>query len=398
MAQPIVMTVTTPAQPRQAVLVTGTGFGFVDGAFFVDPVTAGNTIAASYVQVADGQHCLVTVPPNIVTNTDYVVELLTVHNEVSTNAAGLIHIDPIGSSPLPPAPTPTPDPFPLPAPGVSLGTDRLRKRIRLELGDPTQPFQSTVVGDGATARYDLPARHLATTGLTVRRIPAADQETSVTLVAGTDYIVNTFEGIITLTAALADGDVLVVSGDHYRFFDDDTLDIFVETALAQVGHNRTITTVSVNQYGYRQYLETPLTANLLPEVEIMPVAILAKIEALWVLATNASYDIDISEDGASIPRSERYRQIMGQIQAETARWNELAEQLNIGLGRIEMQTLRRVSRLNNRLVPVYVEKEYDDMSLPIRVLPGIDHGEGEGSEFIDPNYVSGGSPGGGFGP
>ena len=38
----------------------------------------------------------------------------------------------------------------------------------------------------------------------------------------------------------------------------------------------------------------------------------------------------------------------------------------------EMSTLRRVSRLNNRLVPVFEDREYDDYQLPIRLLPPID--------------------------
>lgn len=397
MSQPIVLTVPPTAAPRQQILVTGTNFGYVDGAFFVDPGGV-YTIASSYVQVSDGENCEVTVPPNIETGISYIVELVTLNDEVSSNGAGLIAITTIGATPTPPAPTPTPNPLPLPLPGASLGIDRLRQRVRLELGDLPKSFQATVVGDGATTRYDLPVRHLDPTTLVVIKIPASDPDTHINLAAGTDYVLDSFDGAVTLTAPLAVGDVLVLTGTRFRFFDNPTLDIFIETALAQVGHNRTISTTTINAYGYRTYLHTPITADTLPEVEILPVAILAKIEALWVLATDASYDIDISEDGASIPRSERYRQLMGQIQAETARWNEYAEQLNIGLGRIEMQTLRRVSRLNNRLIPIYAEKEYDDVSLPVRVLPMIDHGTDEDTEFIDPYYVNSGGVGGGFGP
>ena len=42
--------------------------------------------------------------------------------------------------------------------------------------------------------------------------------------------------------------------------------------------------------------------------------------------------------------------------------------LNIGLHRIETFTLRRISRLTNRYVPIYRPQEVDDGSIPQRVL------------------------------
>lgn len=398
MVQPVVTAVTpNPAEPRQQLLVTGTHFGFVSDGFL--QATGGEYFRAAFTQVFDSEHALLTVPPDITVDADYTVVLVTIEDEASISEADPLHVQPLSGTIPPQAPLPTPDPFPLPAPGESVGLDRLRERVRLELSDPRTPFQVQSTGDGVTTRFDLPVRHVELSSLVVTQIPAGGTGTDVVLLnSPDDYLADAFKGEIILTAPLEDGARLFATGNRFRFFDNDTLDIFIETAFAQIGHGRYDTTASINQFGYRTYSTYPITYDTLPEVEILPTAILAKIEALWVLATDASYDIDISADGASIPRGERYRQLMGQIQAETARFNDIAEKLNIGLGRIEMSNLRRISRQTGRLVPLYVAKEYDDHSLPVRVLPGIDHGAGEGEEFIDPYYQGGANYGGGFGP
>ena len=397
--QPVVLTVApTPAEPRQAVLVTGDHFGQVSDAFLVDVTGAGvNTIRASYVQVADGQHVMVTVPPNIVTDNDYYIELVTINDEVS-NEQVIFTVQPL-SGVIPPAPpTPTPDPLPLPVEGESVGLDRIRERSRLEIADHPRAFHTEQVGDGVKAYFDMPARHLAPDSIEVRVLGPGESPSTITTLTDADYSLDVFEGAVILPAPLEAGATLYVTGTRYRFFDNETLDTFIATAMSQIMRGRLITTTNLTQWGYRSYVTYPYTYDTLPEVEILPLAILVKIQALWVLATDAAYEIDIQEDGASIPRTERYRQLMSQIAAETARFEEMARQLNIGLGRIEMSNLRRISRTTGRLVPLYVAKEYDDHSLPVRVLPGVDHGVGEGQEFIDPYYAGGANYGGGFGP
>lgn len=398
--QPVLISVApVPAEPRQALLVIGTGFGQVSDAFFVDVTDLGlHTIRASYVQVADGEHAIVTVPPNIVTGNDYYIELVTINDEVSAEQV-VFTVQPISGVLPAPAPLPTPDPFPLPAPGTSTGLDRLRSETRLELADRPRTFQSTVVSDGVTTFYDLPTRHIEATSLLVVSIePGGSPDTATPLAAGTDFMLNAFEGQITLTHPLVEGTTVYVTGTSYRFFDNDTLDLFIHRAFVQITHGRRQTTATISQFGYRQYTDYEIAYDTLPEVEIAPTAILAQIQGLWVLATDSAYEIDIQEDGASIPRTERYRQLMGHIAAELARFNEMAAMLNIGLNRIEMASLRRISRTTGRLVPLYLEKEYDDHRLPTRELPGVDHGVGEGEEFVDPYYQAGADYGGGFGP
>lgn len=396
MAPPVIDTVQTPVEPREAFLVTGSNFGFVNGTWFVD--AQNNAIPATYFQLIDSQRCIVTVPPDITTNADYTIEFATLEDEVSVNNAGLVHVDPLSGNVTPVQPLPTPNPFPLPAPGVNPTLDRVRARARLELSDRPQPFSASVRGDGTTMMFDLPVRHVNSEGLIVARYSGGDfTQPAEMLATTTDYVLDDFMGTLTLNTPLADGDVLVVRGIRYRFFNDVDLDQFIETAFVQITHGRKKTTTNISQFGYRQYTEFDFTYGTIPEVEIYPTALLAAIQAKWVLVSDSAYDIDIGGD-TNIPRSERYRQLMGQISADTARFDEMARYLNIGIKRIEVTTLRRVSKMTGRLIPVYVDKEYDDHNLPIRVLPGVDHASDEGDEFIDPYYISSGSAGGGFGP
>jgi hypothetical protein len=96
--------------------------------------------------------------------------------------------------------------------------------------------------------------------------------------------------------------------------------------------------------------------------------ILASTLALFTLATDASFDIDISApDGVHIPRSERYRQLMDIIAQRKEQYKEMCTMLGIGMYKVEIYTLRRISRMTNKLVPVYQPQEIDDRSLPTRL-------------------------------
>ena len=109
--------------------------------------------------------------------------------------------------------------------------------------------------------------------------------------------------------------------------------------------------------------------STLPVVEEYPLLILASTMALYTLATDSSFDIDIiSPDGVSIPRSERFRQLSEIIQSRREQYRELCAMLNIGMYRTEVFTLRRISRTTNRYIPIYRPQEVDDGSLPQRVM------------------------------
>jgi hypothetical protein len=153
------------------------------------------------------------------------------------------------------------------------------------------------------------------------------------------------------------GAIYRIEGRKFRYFTDAEYMRFMQTAAAQMGHNR------VNSAG------GPWTINDLEAVEEYPLAILTTVQALWALATDASFDIDIlAPDGVNIPRSERFRQLMEMIGARQTQYDEMAAALNIGISRLETYTVRRVAKMTNRLVPVYLSREFDDWSKPKRVI------------------------------
>lgn len=225
-------------------------------------------------------------------------------------------------------------------------------RLRLEMADFTYAFQATFDGDGVTTRLDLPYDNISkATGFSVYY----QSDPNTLLLETTDWTLDERNGWLVLAAAITDGDVLVVDGHYSELFSDTDLGTFIDTGFALHSHN------------------TSLTYSTLPTVEDYLVVLVAKIEALWVMATDAAYDIDIrTVEGVSIPRSQRFAQLMALINGIQSKYDELASALNVGHGRIEMLTLRRVSRATGRYVPVYVQREVDDHNYPVRIFPPID--------------------------
>ena len=170
------------------------------------------------------------------------------------------------------------------------------------------------------------------------------------------YTIEPDVGVIHFVTAPAADSIVNVNGNVFRYFTDEDICKFVNTAVTQHTYQRT------------NGLGSQMTLALIPVVEEYPIAILATIEALWALATDASFDINIqAPDGVSIPRSDRYRQLTQTIQNRWDQYHQLCAALNIGLWRIEMGTLRRISRTTNKLIPVYMAQEIDDSRIPERV-------------------------------
>lgn len=229
--------------------------------------------------------------------------------------------------------------------------DAVRARVRLELGDQLEPFQSVATGDGQTARYELSHSPVVEDGLMVVRVPAEGTPTAIV-----DYTLDGNNGVITLTTPLAEGDRLITSGSAAKYFSDDELDTFITTAAMQHLHNR-----------------QGVTLVTLPPVEEYAVVLLTVIEALYVLLNDAAFDIDVSTpEGVGIPRSQRFRQLQEMIELRKQQYVEMCQSLNVGLNRIEVSTLRRTSRTTGRLVPVYLPQEIEDRQPPTRVFAPID--------------------------
>lgn len=222
-------------------------------------------------------------------------------------------------------------------------------RVRTELGDLQKQFKFTATGTGALKDFYLNVKPVELTGLYV-----TVNGTAIAYPAG--YSLENNIGVIHFVTAPALNAAIVVEGVSSRYFLDSDLEKFVNTAVLQHTDNRT------DQFG------TQVTIASLPPVEEYPIAILSAIEGLWALATDSAFDIDISApDGVMIPRSERYRQLSQIIAQRWDQYKQLSSALNIGLWRIEMGTLRRVSRTTNKLVPIYMPQEIDDARRPERV-------------------------------
>jgi hypothetical protein len=238
-------------------------------------------------------------------------------------------------------------------------------RVRLELADPLTPFESTVVGDGVTRRYELPSSPVSAS--TVLAFLTAATPGAVPT-ATTGFTLDVDAGVITLQTPLGVGDTLTVRGSASKYFTDDELLLFIRTAVGQHLNNR------------------GLTLATMPPVEDYLVALLATVEALYALMNDAAFDIDVSTpEGVGIPRSQRFRQLQEMVEIRKSQYTEMASALNVGLNRIEVTDLRRVSRSTGRLVPVYLSQELEDRQPPVRVFTPIDtHGV---APIVDPNAV-----------
>ena len=175
-------------------------------------------------------------------------------------------------------------------------------------------------------------------------------------------------GVITIqtNAVPINNSTIVVTGQAYRYFTDSEISYYVNVAFIEHAAHTTDSNGSrVTQ------------VSLLPPIDEYPLVLLASTMALYTLANDSAFDIDIiSPDGVSIPRSERYRQLTEMIQMRKDQYKELCSMLGVGLFRIETLTLRRISRMTNRLVPVYRPQEIDDWSIPQRVRLNLpDYGD-----------------------
>lgn len=227
----------------------------------------------------------------------------------------------------------------------------LSYRLRSELGDVSRSFAENFTGDGITTQFQLSEAPVSATSLVVK--------VNGTNVSST-VAVEEVTGRIVFPTAPVDNALILVTGTTYRYFTDDEICYYINTAFAE--HSR----------GGSDSNGSPVNMGTLPVVEEYPVIILASSLALYTLATDAAFDIDIiSPDGVTIPRSERYRQLSEMVQARKEQYREMSTMLGIGLYKIDVFSLRRISRMTNRYIPIYRPQEIDDGSLPQRVSLSI---------------------------
>lgn len=248
------------------------------------------------------------------------------------------------------------------------------KRVRLELGDQPEPFRQTYRGTGAQDEFDLPSERISTTGLKVFTTDPSTLD-STDLVLDADFTVDVENGVVHLATALPKDVLLTAEGVAFGLFTDAELATFIHEAFIQ--HTAGSGKYDVTRYrdgnGFIRYERIEKDLSNLPEEETHLVAILATIEVLWALSTDAATDIDITtSEGTHIARSQRFQQLRLQIDTLTDKYQTLSMLMGTGLYAVEVSNLRRVSRTNNRLVPLYVAREYDENHPPVRITPRRD--------------------------
>lgn len=252
-------------------------------------------------------------------------------------------------------------------------------KLRRILQDFGEVFTAQIAGDGVTTLFELPEDTIEPSSLTVALVPSAGGGTPTGLIQGVDYEVDSFNGILQLIQPPAQGVVVSASGRTYDTWTDQDLYDYVTTAfgLHTSGRNPPVLLDPIPN-------SAPPTA-VLPPVEERLVAILAAKLIREDQATAAAEDITIDTgDGTVIPRSQRYAQLVGEVDRLENQYQNLVSRLGIegGIDAIQVTNLRRVSMTTNRLVPEYVSREWDNPTYVQRILPAIDTGapsQGSGS-------------------
>jgi len=237
-------------------------------------------------------------------------------------------------------------------------TQAMIQRVRLELGDLGKSFVENIIADGVSNRFQLQYNPVNATGMTVT-VNGVDKSSSA------NSSIEETTGVLVLTATPSAGHLIVVKGTHYRYFTENEMETIVEDAAKEHASKRT------------DSLGKPITLANLPAVEEYALSLYATTMALYTLATDASFDIDISApDGVMIPRSERYRQLTEMAAVRHQQYRELCALMGIGLYAMEILTLRRISKTTNRYVPVYKPQEVDDKSFAQRAeIPTPTYGD-----------------------
>jgi hypothetical protein len=292
-------------------------------------------------------------------------------------------------------------------------------RVRLEIGDPLQTFNTNALTDGIATWYDLPKQQIdtisqvavidnaeftlytdftnasawsSTTAYTTGALvttsgseyffTAAQNSTNQapnsngtsnaywTASTASAFVLNYELGQLQLGAAPPVNCQLIVNGTCWSLFSDTELGTYVQDAVNEHCFNRTIQERFYDAYGRITYRDTPMNLANLPAIEFPLVSTLAIINTFWALANDTATDFNVqTAEGTNIDRTSQYQQIINQINLLQSRYEDYCGQLNVGMYRVEVFELRRTSYTTGRMVPVFKPQEYDDHRWPTRILP-----------------------------
>ena len=202
-------------------------------------------------------------------------------------------------------------------------------RVRIDIGDVPQNFNTSTISDGQATWFDLPQQLINTAGLVVEQIngPYINMLTNPS-----NYTLDSEHGQLSLTAPIGYQETLRVSGTCWALFTDTELSNYIWDAVAQHFYNRTMTERFKDIHGFFTYRDTPITLSNCPRIEEPLVVMLAEINAMWSMAIDASTDVDIrTAEGTDIERSQRYSQLMGMMDELTTHYMQCCGQLNVGM-------------------------------------------------------------------
>jgi hypothetical protein len=236
--------------------------------------------------------------------------------------------------------------------------EKIMEIARTYLRDYPKFFQVSFDAVGRT--YELGNPNIEQSSLWVATYPTGGNPTEITsdTSASTYYSLDDRNGIIRFNRSFSSTTKIMVEGYYYEWVLPKDLEYFA-------GH-------SIEQHTYN--LDTPL--EQLAPIVLDTIGMGTVVETLWGLLTEYSRDIDVTtSESVHIPASQRFRMVQSMLDYWTRNYQAQARALNIGVERIEIMNLRRVSRTTGYLVPVYRARELGDYGPIERQFPEINPGD-----------------------
>lgn len=236
--------------------------------------------------------------------------------------------------------------------------DKITKIARAFLRDYPKFFQVSFDAIGRT--YELGNPNIPNDNLWVATFTTGSNPVEITndTSASTYYSLDERNGVMRFNRSLPANTKVMVEGYYYEWVLPQDLEYFSGHAIERHIYNVDVPLENFNQIIYDT------------------IGMAAVVETLWGLLTEYSRDIDVTtSESVHIPASQRFRMVQSMLDYWTRNYQVQARALNIGLERIEIMNLRRVSRTTGYLVPVYRARELGDYGPIERQWPEINRGD-----------------------
>lgn len=229
--------------------------------------------------------------------------------------------------------------------------DEITEIARTYLRDFPKFFQ--VAFDNTSRTYELGHPNIDKNSLYV----AVYTSNQANELAASAFSLDSRNGIMRLATTPQEGSRLMVEGYYYEWILPADLEFYARHSIEEHVYN----------------LNIPL--ENLSKIVIDTIGMGTVVNSLWALMSEYSRDIDVmTSESVHIPGSQRFRMVQGLLEYWQKEYENQAKALNIGVNRIEVLNLSRVSRTTNRYVPIYRAREIGDYGPIKRVFPDRDKG------------------------